>query len=423
MIAGAGGILIVLIAVAVVLIWNQTSKSPSVADADLDKAAKKTVKKGSSTKSGDQVVPLNRAKTDFEKKNEELKELDSPAIFEKFAPSVALVKGKHGSGSGFLLPGNIVVTNHHVVQGEFIEDVEVKFPSAQGADRGPFKVELLYEKQARDIAFLRLLEDCNLPPLAVADPVEYRPGMAITCIGSPGRSSGEVIQNDVVSGTLRGQDTLNDQMCYTFAAAVWHGNSGGPMFDKYGRVIGIVTAGDSANKDLNFAIPADQILIHFAQTNQRDAEMQSFNGSQHRMRALAMGLLKAAQVYNSFFAWFVQSSEEAKKEGLEEADILKKRAQQQEQTLKEIEKLLPSNVTEIIDTVKADKNVPDDVKESFQQYLDSYNAIRDFFHEIKGKESPTDEDYKEIKKKQRELFQKQQEIWKKLAEGLDKVLE
>jgi ribosomal protein L16 Arg81 hydroxylase len=141
------------------------------------------------------------------------------------------------------------------------------------------------------------------------------------------------------------------------------------------------------------------------------------------MRALVEVLLKAAGTYNVYFAWFMQSNEEAKKEGLEQADIAKKRAQQQEQTLKEIEKLLPKNVTDIIDTVKADSNVPEEVKKSFQEFLDSYNAIKDFFNEIKGKENPSEDDYKEIKKKQKELFQKQDEILKKLMEGLDKVLE
>lgn len=408
MIGGGLGIIVVAIGIVVVLILN--FRKPSSADAahvDPDKVGLAAVS----------TVPLN-----LPAKNEKTK-LDSAEIFEKHAPSVAVVKGKTGSGSGFLMPGNIIATNNHVVEREFIEDVEIEFPDAKDpSQRGPFKADLLYESPHRDIAFLEIKGDCSLPPLDVADPVEFKQGATITFIGSPGSQSG-VNKNDIRSGTLSGKATVENVDWYSFDGNVWHGNSGGPVFDYYGRVIGIVTRRDAVNENIKYCIPAEEILTHFKQMNYRTAEEKKANGSRHRIKALAQRLVSVAGFYSAYLERFVQLMRNAEKDGLDEKDVAAQRKAIQEDVMKQIEKMLPENVDSIIETVKTDSNVPDDVKQSFTKLLESYNATKDYFQEIKGVERPSEDDHKQILRRTKELREQQQQIMKKLFESLDEILE
>jgi serine protease Do len=408
MIGGGLGVIVVALGIVVVLILN--FRKPSVADAgpvDPDKVGLATVS----------TVPLSAASSNQKAK------LDSAEIFEKHAPSVAVVKGKTGSGSGFLMPGNIIATNNHVVEREFIEDVEIEFPDAKDpSQRGPFKADLLYENPHRDIAFLEIKGDCSLPPLEVADPVEFKQGATITFIGSPGSQSG-VNKNDIRSGTLSGKATVDNVDWYSFDGNVWHGNSGGPVFDYYGRVIGIVTRRDAVNENIKYCIPADEILTHFKQMNYRTAEEKKANGSRHRIKALAQRLVNVAGFYSAYLERFVQLMRNAEKDGLDEKDVAAQRKAIQEDVMKQIEKMLPENVDSIIETVKTDSNVPDDVKESFTKLLESYNATKDYFQEIKGVERPSEDDHKQILKKTKELREQQQQVMKKLFERLDEILE
>jgi hypothetical protein len=75
-------------------------------------------------------------------------------------PSVAIVKGKVGHGTGFLLPQNIVATNAHVVGLEFEANIRVWFPSAAKEKRGPYTAKFLWADRKRDVAFLEV--NCDI---------------------------------------------------------------------------------------------------------------------------------------------------------------------------------------------------------------------------------------------------------------------
>jgi hypothetical protein len=63
--------------------------------------------------------------------------LTTEEIARFYEPSVALIKGKKGSGTGFVARAGIVATNSHVIDGERIKDIEVRFPSAPETKQGP----------------------------------------------------------------------------------------------------------------------------------------------------------------------------------------------------------------------------------------------------------------------------------------------
>ena len=71
--------------------------------------------------------------------------LSTAQIVARCEPSVALVKGRVSSGTGFLVRPGLVATNAHVIDDEFLPDLEVRFPSAPAGQRGPIPADLLYE--------------------------------------------------------------------------------------------------------------------------------------------------------------------------------------------------------------------------------------------------------------------------------------
>src|SRR5207245_957582 len=126
----------------------------------------------SSSKSADEV-PLVSADTPDDKLAEAARKPAAPDTKEHrdtgprpledlvrdCAPSVALVKGKTGHGTGFLLPNNVLATNAHVVSLEFEENIRVHFPSAPAGKRGPYRAKYIWADRKRDLAFLEVVCD------------------------------------------------------------------------------------------------------------------------------------------------------------------------------------------------------------------------------------------------------------------------
>jgi hypothetical protein len=76
-------------------------------------------------------------------KREQPRTLTTKEVVEKTEASVALVKGNHGCGSGFLVGPGLVATNSHVVRREALQNLEVYFPSAAEKSRGPSGASLV----------------------------------------------------------------------------------------------------------------------------------------------------------------------------------------------------------------------------------------------------------------------------------------
>jgi len=155
-----------------------------------------------------------------------------------------------GEGSGFLVaPDGYVLTNSHVVHGA--PSVTARLP---GGDELPAQV--VGDDPATDLALVRVAAS-GLPFLTVDGGTRARPGQLAIAIGSPlGFES--TVSTGVVSAlgrSLRSRDGRLIDNVIQHTAPLNPGNSGGPLVDSAGRVLGVNTAMMSRTQAIGFAIP------------------------------------------------------------------------------------------------------------------------------------------------------------------------
>jgi len=157
-----------------------------------------------------------------------------------------------GLGSGFIIsPDGLILTNAHVVDGA--QEVTVKL-----TDRREFKAKVLGSDAQTDIAVLRI-DAKDLPTVRLGDPSGVRVGEPVLAIGSP-----YGFENTVTAGIVSAKSrSLPDDTYVPFIqtdVAVNPGNSGGPLFNQRGEVIGInsqIYSQTGGYQGLSFAIPID----------------------------------------------------------------------------------------------------------------------------------------------------------------------
>src|SRR6202044_2859571 len=149
-------------------------------------------------------------------------------------------------------PG-IVATNAHVIEGEFISNLEIRFPSAPAGKQGPLQAELLYEDPKRDLAFLAVATD--LPSTEVAPSYSFVKGEDILVIGNPGLGDEVVLENAISRGVMSSKMVIEGKNFLQMSMSINPGNSGGPVFDSSGRVIGVATLKATKAEAVAFCIP------------------------------------------------------------------------------------------------------------------------------------------------------------------------
>jgi serine protease Do len=157
-----------------------------------------------------------------------------------------------GQGSGFLVSTDgYIITNAHVVEGA--TDITVKL-----TDRREFPAKVVGFDQRTDVAVIKI-EGKDLPTVRIGDPSKLRPGQWVVAIGSPFGMENSVTAG-IVSATSR---DLEDSQYVPFIqtdVAVNPGNSGGPLFNLAGEVVGInsqIYSQSGGYQGLSFAIPID----------------------------------------------------------------------------------------------------------------------------------------------------------------------
>lgn len=164
-------------------------------------------------------------------------------------------------GSGFLIsPDGKIVTNYHVIRGAHSAVVKL-------SDGAFFPVAGVWAVNATlDIAILRV-NGSGLPFLRLAPSDNLRVGDHVVAIGSPLGLEGTV--SDGIISALRAESPGENWIQTT--APVSHGNSGGPLLDMKGDVIGMITWGVNLEEgqNLNFAIPSDEIEPLLASAHQQ----------------------------------------------------------------------------------------------------------------------------------------------------------
>ncbi len=160
-------------------------------------------------------------------------------------------------GSGFIVdPSGIIVTNNHVIDGA--DEITVVLQ-----DNTSLKATLLGHDDRTDMAVLQVHADHPLPAVAFGDSDSARVGNWVLAIGNPFGLGGSVTAGIV---SARGRDIQQgpyDDFIQT-DAPINRGNSGGPLFDMAGKVIGINTAiysPSGGSIGIGFAIPASMAHI------------------------------------------------------------------------------------------------------------------------------------------------------------------
>jgi serine protease Do len=159
---------------------------------------------------------------------------------------------QHGIGSGFIIsPDGYILTNAHVVNGA--TDVSVKL-----TDRREFKAKVVGNDPQEDVALLKI-DASGLPAVQIGDPSTLKVGQWVIAVGSPFG-----FDNSVTAGIVSAMSrSLPDSGYVPFIqtdVAVNPGNSGGPLFNLDGQVVGINSQIYSRNggyMGLSFAIPID----------------------------------------------------------------------------------------------------------------------------------------------------------------------
>ncbi|MFJ2987783.1 DegQ family serine endoprotease [Collimonas sp. NPDC087041] len=176
-------------------------------------------------------------------------------FFKRFGPQLQIPRHPQimrGEGSGFIIsPDGLILTNAHVVDGA--QEVTVKL-----TDRREFRAKVLGSDKQSDIAVIRI-DAKNLPTVQIGNPTLTKVGEPVLAIGSP-----YGFENTATAGIVSAKSrSLPDDTYVPFIqtdVAVNPGNSGGPLFNIRGEVIGInsqIYSQTGGYQGLSFAIPID----------------------------------------------------------------------------------------------------------------------------------------------------------------------
>ncbi|MCQ8895931.1 DegQ family serine endoprotease [Limnobacter humi] len=158
-----------------------------------------------------------------------------------------------GVGSGFVIDSEgYILTNHHVVDGA--ESIFVTFP-----DKREFKGKVIGSDQRTDVALVKI-EGKGFPALKIGDVNKAKVGQWVVAIGSPFG-----LDNSVTAGIIsaKGRDTGEYLPFIQTDVAVNPGNSGGPLLNLDGEVVGInsqIYSRTGGFMGISFAIPIDEAM-------------------------------------------------------------------------------------------------------------------------------------------------------------------
>ena len=176
------------------------------------------------------------------------------------------------SGSGFIIRADgYILTNYHVIESAYLNGLAVNVFLYNGEK---YIADIVNIEPDNDIAVLKI-EASDLPVIKTGDSDSIRVGELVYAIGNPlgeltfTQTSGTIsaLNREIATEASSSSRTMlesesNAINMFQFDAAVNSGNSGGPLFNSYGEVIGVVTAKYSSSgvEGLGFAIPINDAM-------------------------------------------------------------------------------------------------------------------------------------------------------------------
>ena len=262
-------------------------------------------------------------------------------VAERLRPAVVNLRSgrgrREGSGSGVLFtPDGFLLTNHHVVQGN--DRVRVRL-----GDGREIAGHVVGADPWTDLAVVQA-ESGGLPHADLGDSAALRVGQLVVAIGSPFGFESTVTAGVVsaLGRTLRSiTGHLVDNVIQT-DAALNPGNSGGPLVDSRGRVIGINTAIIAPAQGICFAIPINMAKHILPQLMQHGKVVRGYLGLHARNVPLAPAVVRrySLPATTGVEVLAVEEGGPADQAGLEEDDVILALEDQPTATVDDLHKLL-----------------------------------------------------------------------------------
>jgi S1-C subfamily serine protease len=261
-------------------------------------------------------------------------------VAEELRPAVVHLRGERGrggSGSGILFtPDGFLLTNHHVVRGQ--SRVRIRL-----TDGREFTGEVVGADPWTDLAVVRS-DSGGLPFAKFGDSSKLRVGQLVVAVGCP-LGFDSTVTAGVVSAlgrTLRSiTGHLVDNVIQT-DAALNPGNSGGPLVDAKGQVVGVNTAVIMPAQGICFAIPINMAKLIVPQLLQHGRVVRGFLGLHGRSVSLAKQVVKRLELPHDQGVEVIALEEDgpADQAGILEGDIIVSLGERPATSVDDLHKLL-----------------------------------------------------------------------------------
>ena len=184
---------------------------------------------------------------------------------ESESPTSGVIPGIQSSttpvtGSGFIISGDgYILTNYHVIEAAYNNDLPIRVYMHDGSE---YAAQVIGFDEGSDVALIKI-EAEGLNAVVIGDSDEIRVGQSIYAVGNPFGDLFHTMTAGIISALDRVVSVDNKLIsAFQFDAAVNPGNSGGPIFNRYGDVIGIVSMKIMGNavEGIGFAIPINDAI-------------------------------------------------------------------------------------------------------------------------------------------------------------------